>query len=379
MLNQPADFPALSPPIEAGKSPPISNTNAADNVSIPLQIGHYNIAEPIGSGSYSVVHRAVDVLTGKNIAVKIISKSKIESEIDKIQFVREIQALTQLVHPNLIKFIDFLEDDNFYYVFQELNDGASLLQFLLASDSGLSENLARVIFKQLITVLIFLHQNGIFHRDIKLDNILINKQKVITLIDFGFCQFGNSQTLLKTICGSLHYLAPECIKGQGYRGDMSDIWSSGIVLVALISRKTPFHGQNQLQLIQSILDGQFHLPETISPQCADLIKRILTVDPDLRINEQQIMLHPWMVINSFSTPTKAHLHSSFIKKPLQVTSTALSFGRYQTTRRSSFPTQNECNRIVRNSYVGSCNQHPSSALPTKKSQCKINDTFVIDE
>lgn len=345
-------------------------SNSQLDTNIPNQIGKYKITKKVGSGSFSVVYAVINLVTGEQACVKIIPKSNTQAEVDMIQLAREIKILSSVSHNNIIKFIEFLEDEYNYYIFQEISDGASLLQFLSASEKPLSESLTRIIFKQLINALIFLHQNGIYHRDIKLENILINTDMTIKLIDFGFCNFGNRDSLLKTICGSLRYLPPECIKGEAYSGDLADVWSAGVVLFILITKLMPFNGSNQPQIIKNIIECNYEIPDFVLPLCADLIKRIFVTDPNNRITTEQIFAHPWMTENEVKT----------LIKPLDLNHKDIIMDQYKlnkldSTRRRSFSTTADIRgrRNPRNltHQINGCSRLPKIPRP-------VNQTFVTD-
>lgn len=345
------------------------HSNPQIDTNIPQQIGKYRIAKRIGAGSYSVVYAVINLVTGEQVCVKIIPKSTTQTEVDMIQLAREIKILSSVSHSNIIKFIEFVEDENNYYIFQEISDGATLLQFIAASEKPLSESLSRIIFKQLISALIFLHQNGIYHRDIKLENILINTDMTIKLIDFGFSNFGNRDSLLKTICGSLRYLSPECIKGEAYSGALADVWSAGVVLFILITKLMPFNGTSQPQIINNIIECNYEIPDFVSPLCADLIKRIFVVDPNIRITTEQIFAHPWLAENE----------NKAICKPLDSGRKEVYIDQYKlnkldSTRRRSFSTSADiCGmRNIRSTkhQINGCSRLPKIPRP--------NQTFVTD-
>ena len=344
--------------------------NPQIEASIPQQIGKYKITKKIGTGAFSVVHAVINVETNEQICVKIISKSTTHTEADIMQLAREIKILSSISHNNIIKFIEFLEDENNYYIFQEMSDGASLLQFITASEKPLSETLSRIIFKQLISAVIFLHQNGIYHRDIKLENILINTDMTIKLIDFGFCNFGNRDSLLKTICGSLRYLPPECIKGEAYSGELSDAWSSGVVLFILVTKLMPFNGSSQPQIMKNIVECNYEIPDFVSPLCADLIKRIFVVDPHERITAEQIFAHPWLIeeeLRPTSRYTESNSKSIFLDQ--------YKLNKIDLTRRRSFSTSAD---IYSRRNPRNPKQQANCCMCIPKAPRPVNKTFITD-
>lgn len=131
------------------------------------------------------------------------------------------------------------------------------------------------------------------HRDLKPENMLLDFDKGIKLVDFGLSNTFKSNELLKTACGSPCYAAPEMISGERYNGTMVDVWSSGVVLFALVSGYLPFEDPDTGQLYKKILSADYDLPEHVSDEAGDLISRILTTDPEKRITMEQIKKHPW--------------------------------------------------------------------------------------
>lgn len=342
-------------------SPPLQTEVRATSVSveeqtyesnIPNSIGNYRIAEKIGRGSFSQVRVAYNIITQERLCVKIVSKLNIASSIDRIQCEREVKILAAVSHPNIIKFIDFHEDENYFYIFQEISDGATLLKFISLAENPLSENLARQIFRQIATALYYLHSMGIYHRDIKLENILINKDMTIKLIDFGFCTYSDPDSLLKTICGSVKYLAPECIQGKPYFGSAADIWSSGVVLYSLLTKKMPFNGQNQPQIMEKVVSGNYDIPNHLSIQCLNLIRKILVVDPLFRLTIEEIIQHPWLT----ETVQSSALPDNILRKVPQ----CRSFQRSDCLPHGSFAKNGQrktSRKLIKRLYHSLNNQH----------------------
>ena len=279
----------------------------------------YIVGEKIGSGSFSSVYVVHDKNNPNNkFCCKIIPRNKIVDAKDMNQLEREVQCLSKIRHKSIAQFINFFIGEENYYIIMELINGYSLVKFLNASgENGLSIRLIWLITSQLIQVLYFLHSNGIVHRDIKLENIIVCKDMTIKLIDFGFCNFSsscssilgcksesetifskNGTTLFQTICGTLSFLAPECILGAPYDGFKSDMWSAGVVIYAIALRKLPFVGENQIKLCEMITSGNYQLPDSLIPELADLIVNLLRVDPNDRMTAAEAMNHPFVNLNS---------------------------------------------------------------------------------
>ena len=134
---------------------------------------------------------------------------------------------------------------------------------------------------------------GIVHRDLKPENLLLDHEKNIRLVDFGLSNTYKQGELLKTACGSPCYAAPEMINGLQYYGSRVDVWSCGVILFAMVAGYLPFEDKSTAKLYQKILSGQFQMPKRLSPECVDLINKILETDPDKRFTTEQIKAHPW--------------------------------------------------------------------------------------
>lgn len=158
----------------------------------------------------------------------------------------------------------------------------------------LEESEAAYYYTQLISALEYIHKNNIVHRDIKPENLLLKENNQLTLIDFGLSNQYNSGQMLQTPCGSPCYAAPEMITGRRYNPFLVDIWSSGIVLYAMVCGYLPFEGKNNDVLYKKVCEGKFEIPERLSSSCKDLIKKILTINPQKRIHIEDIKHHPFL-------------------------------------------------------------------------------------
>ena len=205
--------------------------------------------------------------------------------------------MKNLRHNSIVKILETIETDNYILIIMENISGGDLLSFV-KKRTKLPEKTARIIFKQLITTLKFIHSKGIIHRDIKLDNILIDLNNNIKICDFGVGKNYKKNEKLKDQCGTPAYIAPEILNNNdGYYGPPVDIWSSGVVLYAMLSGNVPFKANNIKDLHHKIIHGQYLNIHDISQDAKNLIKKILDVDPNNRINIDNILNHPWMISN----------------------------------------------------------------------------------
>ena len=202
-------------------------------------IGNYRIEKTIGEGTFGKVKLGIHIPTEEQVAIKILEKDKIQDEEDLERISREISILKKLKHPNIIKIYDIIENPNNFYIIMELAINGELFKHIVKK-KHLEENEASFFFCQLISALETIHKEGIVHRDIKPENLLLKENNILTIIDFGLSNKYNKNQLLETPCGSPCYAAPEMILGKKYNCLLVDLWSSGIVLYAMVCGYLPF-------------------------------------------------------------------------------------------------------------------------------------------
>lgn len=272
---------------------------------IPDVVDGFALGCLLGSGSCSEVHFAMEVETGINCCVKVIDKSKIGSDADVMHQRREIEVLSRLEHPNIVKFVKYVEDEEFVYIFQELCQGQNLLE--LINECNLSENVCAHIFRQICSALNYAHERSVWHRDIKPENILVDDDYNVKVIDFGFCGVADScNTLLDTFCGSLFYAAPEVLDGKPYVGWQADVWSLGVVLYAMLVGRLPWDCQNVPHGLEQIRNATYEIDDCITPLVQDLISKMIAKNGDMRLTVAQILRHPWLTFASTLTQTHSH-------------------------------------------------------------------------
>ena len=255
---------------------------------MPEFIGEYKCVETLGRGGFSKVFKAIHRSTGLGVAIKMIAKELFPR--DKLD--RELEIMKQLDHPFCCSFYEFIEDDNFYYLVLELVEGGSL--FTLLSQFGVPpEWRIRHFFVELVSAVDYLHTElHLAHRDLKLENVIIDRYGNIRLIDYGMGNAIRGDECLQTACGSPAYAPPEMMKGRPY-GLAADIWSAGVVLYALAVGQLPFEDKNINKMVLKIVQEEPAYPESMSPMLADLIRRMLIKDPKFRIRVEKIKEHPW--------------------------------------------------------------------------------------
>jgi 5'-AMP-activated protein kinase catalytic alpha subunit len=255
-------------------------------------IGHFILKEKLGEGTFGKVRLGTHILTGEKVAVKILEKSKILGQDDKTRVEREIKILKCLRHPNIIQLYSVIQTVSTIYLIMEYAPGGELFDYIV-NKKKLSELEACKFYQQIISGIEYLHKLRIAHRDLKPENLLLDHKKDLKIVDFGLSNTYNKGESLRTACGSPCYAAPETIANKPYSGVMVDIWSSGIILYAMLCGYLPFEDRDNEVLYRKIGEGKFTLPNTLSEGAKDLIRRILNTDPTKRYNIQQIRSHPW--------------------------------------------------------------------------------------
>jgi serine/threonine protein kinase len=208
-------------------------------------------------------------------------------------FEREIRITQQFCHPNIACLVDLVKDDSNYYVFFELCSGGSLLR-LITEKQRLSEDEARVIFRQLLAAISYVHSAGFAHRDVNPENIIFDDKFNVKLAGFGFTKFLAHGELTSTACGSPGYAAPELFSHKSYNGMPADMWSVGAILFHMVAGQLPWPARNKVRRIKAIRQAKYEFPLALSDLCKDLITNLMTLVPANRLTVEQALGHPWV-------------------------------------------------------------------------------------
>ncbi|KAF8472671.1 kinase-like domain-containing protein [Kalaharituber pfeilii] len=266
------------------------------------EVGPWRLGRTLGRGASGSVRLARNVETNQLGAVKIMSKEyvrrvMIEKGREKTKYFwtnsmeREIIIMKMIRHPNVLRMYDVWENKYELYLVLEYIDGGDLYDYMI-SRGRLSEFEAIKIFVQILSGLDYCHHFSICHRDLKPENILLDKNQNVRLADFGFAALQPPGWKLARSCGTPHYAAPEVICGVKYNGGTADIWSCGVVLFTLLCGHVPFDDDDTVALLQKVKFGKFEMPKHLSLDAQDLIRRMLIVNPEKRINTDEIWRHP---------------------------------------------------------------------------------------
>lgn len=273
------------------------------------KVGPWRLGETLGFGSTGKVQLACNEITQQPAAIKEISKAIFNARAgpgnssiaanapDPLPYgiEREIIIMKLLNHANVLRLYDVWETNPSLYMVLEYAEKGELFN-LLVENGPLAESEAVSFFRQIIIGVSYCHALGIVHRDLKPENLLLDHDLNIKIADFGMAALETEDKMLETSCGSPHYAAPEIVSGIPYHGFASDIWSCGVIFFALLTGRLPFDEEdgNIRNLLLKVQTGKFEMPDDdeISPEAQDLLAKILTVDPELRIKPREILKHP---------------------------------------------------------------------------------------
>lgn len=285
-------------------------------------IGTYTLGRPIGEGTYGKVRLGTHRLTGVRVAIKQVPKAHCST------LTREIHHHRRLHHPNLMQLYEVLASESYIWMVTELCAGGELYDYLVERGT-MPEPEARRIFGQLCMAVAYIHDRGIVHRDLKLENVLLDERCNVKLGDFGFTREFEGKKLMETFCGTTGYAAPEMLAGRRYTGEEVDVWSLGIILYALVCGALPFDDDDDGVMKDKILKGEFELPDVLSEECLDLITRILQQEPTARPTIKDILRHPWFTKTMAPTQMETVNEDELNEKPLEsVAETSTSDNRF---------------------------------------------------
>jgi len=298
------------------------------------RLGNYYLGRTLGEGEFGKVKLGWKNGGNNQVAVKIIRKDKLQDNARMQKVFREVNILQGLEHPNIVRLHEMVETERTIGIVLEYAPCGELFNYIL-NQRYLKDNHAKKLFAQLVSAVGYLHKKGIIHRDLKLENLLLDRNQNIIVTDFGFAnkfdpsdELGESVEarlhertfvekhrlgslskdgyrrgdLMVTSCGSPCYAAPELVISDGlYTGRKVDVWSIGVILYAMLAGYLPYDddprnpdGDNINLLYSYISETELKFPEYVSPHARDLLKRILRPDPRKRADLFEVARHSWL-------------------------------------------------------------------------------------
>ncbi|CAL8281687.1 unnamed protein product [Lota lota] len=253
----------------------------------------YQPLKAVGKGAFGFVWNALRCCDGQEVVVKFIKKTRVVSEcwvedpmLGRVS--QEIAILTRMQHHNIVKVLECFENSSYFQMVMEKHgEGLDLFEFI-DKQPRLDEALASYIFRQLVAAVFYLRSKNVLHRDIKDENIIIDKCFHIRLIDFGSAAVLAPGKLFYTFCGTLEYCSPEVLQGTPYKGPELEMWSLGVLLYTLLFSENPFCG------VEEILQARLKPPFNISTDLRDMLSDMLHPEPEKRMTLDQLLLQSWV-------------------------------------------------------------------------------------
>jgi serine/threonine protein kinase len=277
----------------------------SDSCDSEERMDQFTFGRELGQGAYAVVKHAVHDDTGEEFAVKIYDKTQL-TDINRQRSVRrEIKLLERMNHQHIAQIYEAFETDSHVYLVMEYVSGGSLHGYLKSHPNRqLPEEEARRIFQQMMFALQYCHRKCITHRDIKLENVLLDENKNVKLIDFGFSTCIPNDKKIKIFCGTPSYMAPEIVKKTEYAGPPADIWATAVLLYALMNGCFPYRGATDAELYRKICRGTYAMPNTnVTRKFEKLLMKLFNCNADMRPSADSVLEEFWV------TGKEAPLHA----------------------------------------------------------------------
>ncbi|GAB1320088.1 spindle assembly checkpoint kinase [Madurella fahalii] len=275
-----------------------TSSSYVDQPLVPKQfhLGMFEIGRPLGKGKFGRVYLARERSSNFICALKVLYKSELQlgSGVEK-QVRREIEIQSNLRHPNILKLYGHFHDSKRIFLILEFAGKGELYKHL-RRENRFPEWKAAQYIAQMASALRYLHRKHVIHRDIKPENILVGIHGEIKISDFGWSVHAPNNRR-KTICGTLDYLPPEMIKpgsNDNWYNEKVDLWSLGVLTYEFLVGEAPFE-DTPLMTHKRIVRADMTIPEWVSKEAKDLIKKLLVLDPEKRLPLDEVQNHPWVV------------------------------------------------------------------------------------
>ena len=285
----------------------ISNKNSLYRSGLIEDVDLIDQETVLGEGASAIVRKGIKRDSGESFAIKIIDKSSLgETELESLY--NELKIMSIIDHPNIVRVYEYYECHGVVFIVMELMNGGELFDKIVEYEHY-TEKQAAEAFRPIVDAVRYCHKLGIVHRDLKPENLLYSSNEenaMIKVSDFGFAKFliPKAQEQLFTACGTPSYVAPEIIESKGYDSKV-DCWSLGVILYVMLCGFPPFYADDNNTLFNYIktAEFEFHSPywDNVSENAKDLIKKLLVADPKKRLSAVEILKHPWITQNTYSS------------------------------------------------------------------------------
>ena len=248
--------------------------------------GRYEIQELIGFGGMAVVFKAWDLLERRYVAVKILKDEYLQSEDFKRRFRNESKAIALLSHPNIVRVLDVNFDDHIQYIVMEYIDGITLKEYIEQQKVVRWKECIHFTI-QILRALQHAHDNGIVHRDIKPQNVMLLENGTIKVMDFGIARFAREtgKTMSDKAIGSVHYISPEQARGEA-TDEKTDIYAVGVMMYEMLTGQVPFDGDTPVSIAIKQMQIEPRRPTSLNPEIPigleEIVLRAMQKDPQLR-------------------------------------------------------------------------------------------------
>lgn len=281
---------------EGSKRFKFSDTGYWTEGANPTNYDRYIIGKRIGQGAYASVRAGIDTQTNKKVAIKIYDKQNLLEQQRRKGVRREIKLLERMQHDHVIRLHEAFDSQKQVFLIMENVSGGSLHSLLKSKvNRQLKDSEAKHLFGQIASAIKYWHSKNITHRDIKLENILLDDSKTnVKLIDFGFSTWIPNEKKIKIFWGTPSYMAPEIVSKKEFWGPPADIWALGVLLYALLCGKFPFKGNSDNDLYWKINSGEYEIPDHVQYAARLLLEKMIVVNPEERITASEILKDPWL-------------------------------------------------------------------------------------
>jgi len=290
----------------------------------------YKIQHTLGEGAYSKVKSAYSSRLGREVAIKCINTQLAPTDFVEKFLPRELKTLPVLRHDNIVRVYEILEykptdtqaNDGYVYIVMEAARNGDMLRYIQRK-GALPEPEIRHYFNQLVQAVNYCHNQNICHRDLKCENLLLDKDFKLLLTDFGFSKSmtydqNNRISLSNTFCGSAAYAAPEIIQGQSYDPRMHDMWSVGVILYIMACGHMPFDDSNVKKMLRVQLRNHLKFPPRVTHLLSEDLKHLIRslIEPNVsqRATMEQVLRHPFLIGDKSSTSSRPASSSSVAKQ-----------------------------------------------------------------